>query len=79
MDTIGIGDKKVADLTVSELRALVEVFVWNALQASGFDPDEGLELRPEVIEDLQQQMRQYEAGTLKTYTAEEVMRDLGLD
>lgn len=46
-----------------------------ALEAYHYDPDEGLELRPEVIERLEQSIADIEAGG-KTYTLEEVFEKL---
>lgn len=43
-----------------------------------FDEEEGLELKPEVVKDLHEQIHQYQEGTLKIYTAKEVMRSLGI-
>lgn len=41
--------------------------------------DGELELRSKVVEDLREQMQQYQEDTLKTYTAEEVIRNLKLE
>lgn len=46
-----------------------------ALEAYHYDPDEGLELRPEVIERLEQSIADIEAGG-KTYSLEEVFEEL---
>ena len=46
-----------------------------ALEAYHYDPDEGLELRPEVIERLEQSVADIEAGA-KTYSLEEVFEKL---
>lgn len=46
-----------------------------ALEAYHYDPDEGLELRPEVIERLEQSIADIEAGG-KTYSLEEVFEKL---
>ena len=45
---------------------------------SEYDPDEGLELREEVIEELEASIKAVEAGE-PTIPAEEVARRLGLD
>ena len=42
-----------------------------------YDPDEGLELRPEVIERIDQSIAEIEAGTAKTFTLEEVAKEFG--
>ena len=46
-----------------------------ALEAYHYDPDEGLELRPEVIKRLEQSIADIEAGG-KTYSLEEVFEKL---
>ena len=46
-----------------------------ALEAYHYDPDEGLELRPEVLERLEQSVADIEAGG-KTYSLEEVFGEL---
>ena len=65
---------RIADLTLEDLRGLVEVFVWNALQDFGFDPDEGLELKPEVKAQLRATL-----DKMSGKTADEVRRNLGLE
>ena len=46
-----------------------------ALEGYHYDPDEGLELRPEVLERLEQSVADIEAGG-KTYSLEEVFGEL---
>lgn len=73
---------KVADLTVDELRdllqdtlrELVEEVVEEKLGMLS-DPDEGLELRPEVAESLQRYLKSDRSGK----DADDVFRDLGID
>ena len=43
-----------------------------------YDPDEGLELRPEVAERLERSVAEVEAGTAELIPLEEVARQLGL-
>jgi hypothetical protein len=43
-----------------------------------YDPDEGLELRPEVAESLEQSVAEVEAGTAELIPIEEVAKKLGL-
>ena len=43
-----------------------------------YNPDEGLELRPEVAERLEQSVADYESGTVKAIPIEEVAKKLGL-
>ena len=44
-----------------------------------YDPDEGLELRPEVAERLEQSVAEVEAGTAELIPIEEVAKKLGLN
>jgi hypothetical protein len=69
--------KLVADMTQDELLALVRRAVQEALweYEQEFDPDEGLEFRPEFAE----QLRAYLRDRPKGKPADEVMRRLGLD
>ena len=43
-----------------------------------YDPDEGLELRPEVIERIDQSIAEIEAGIAETFTLEEVAKEFGV-
>ncbi len=62
-------DMKVRDLTVKELKNLIRNTIYEIL-----DPDYGLELRPEVIEELRESMK-----SKKRIPAEKVAKELGLD
>ena len=64
----------VADLTIAEFRALVREIVVEVVEEL-IDPDEGLEPRPEFIEEMKELM----ASDEPTIPAEEVYRQLGLD
>jgi hypothetical protein len=74
---------KVADLTVDELkellqetiRELVEEVVEEKLGALTDDPDEGLELQPEMADSL----RDYLASDRRGDDADEVFRKIGLE
>lgn len=46
----------VAEMTVAELRRLIEDVVQEKLAEMVTDPDAGLELRPELVDQLRQQM-----------------------
>lgn len=48
------------------------------LEDYDYDPDEGLELRPEVAERLEQSVAEYESGAVKAVPMEEVAKKLGL-
>lgn len=43
------------------------------------DPDEGLTVRPEVIQELLQMRADYEAGRLQVKPWDQVKKELGLD
>ena len=63
--------------------AFLELFVCyleleQFLEDYDYDPDEGLELRPEVAERLEQSVADYESGTVKGTSIEEVAKKLGL-
>lgn len=69
---------RVSDLTVDDLRALLHEVVEEVIEEKlGMlkDPDEGLELRPEVVESLQNYLGSDRRGD----DADEVFRSLGLD
>jgi len=63
--------KKVADMTVIELKKLIRDTLLELL-----DPDYGLELRPEVEEELRESIKQRERG--EGIPLEEVKKQLGL-
>jgi hypothetical protein len=67
---------RVADMTVNELHALVRKAVQEALweYEQEFDPDEGLEFRPEFAERLRTYLRDKPRGK----PIDEVVRKLGL-
>jgi len=60
----------VADLTPEELRAMIEEVVRDQLADILGDPDEGLEVRPELVAQLREQMKKVREGELGTPFAE---------
>ena len=50
-----------------------------ALEAYHYDPDEGLEMRPEFLKELDQRVADYEDGKAKLIPADEVFKKLGID
>jgi hypothetical protein len=68
---------QVKDLTVEELRLLIQETVAETLQALLSDPDEGKELKPEVQQQLLASLKKTQAGN-RGISAEEVARRLGL-
>ncbi len=71
------GATKVADLTINEFRELVQEVVIQTLSEMMGDPDEGLELRDDFVEELKQSLANVEAGG-KTVPAQKVAERLEL-
>ena len=67
---------KVADLTIDEFRDLVREVVIQTLSEMLDDPDEGLELRHDFAEELQDSLNTVKAGG-KTVSAQKVAEKLG--
>jgi len=65
-------DKKVADITLAELKELIKEVILETL-----DPDFGLELREGVAEALQESFREKEQG--EGIALEEAKSRLGLE
>lgn len=68
----------VTQLTIEQLKALIEDTVETKLQELMGDPDAGLELREEVKERLRRSLAAEKRGQ-KHIPMEEVVRRLGLD
>ena len=66
-----IEDKKITELTVSDLKSLIRDVLSDLI-----DPDYGLELRPEVEKELRESMKQKERG--EGLPLQEVKKRLGL-
>lgn len=69
--TVKADNKKVSDMTIGELKALIRETIYELL-----DPDYGLELRPEFENELRESIKQKERG--EGFSFEEVKRLLGL-
>ena len=73
-----------SDAAAAQLKsAFFDFFVYyleleQFLEDYDYDPDEGLELRPEVEERLEQSVAEVEAGTAELIPIEEVAKKLGL-
>lgn len=67
----------VADLTVEEFRKLVREVVIQTLSEMLGDPDEGLELRDDLADEIRSSLACVEAGG-RTVPAQEVAAKLGL-
>ena len=50
-----------------------------AMEDYYYDPDEGLEMRPEFAEEFDQRIADYEAGRVKSIPMEEVFKKLGIE
>lgn len=72
-----MAQSKVADLTINEFRELVREVVLQTLSEMLGDPDEGLEVRDDFATELQDSLRNVEAGDT-TVPAQKVAEKLGL-
>ena len=70
MDT-STKEKKITDMTFGELQELIRKTIYETL-----DSDYGLELRPEIEEELRESIKQKERG--EGIPLEEVKKQLGL-
>ncbi len=66
--SIPVKDKKVSEMTIGELRALIKDTIYEII-----DPDHGMELRPEVEEELRKSLM-----SKKRISVEKIAEDLGL-
>lgn len=69
---------RVSDLSVDELRSLLREVVEEVVEEKLgmlIDPDEGLELRPHIVESLHDYLKSDRIGD----DADEVFRSLGLE
>ncbi len=69
---------KVKELSVEQLRALIEEMIEEKLQEYLGDPDEGLELREEVRTRLEESLAAVRRGE-KGIPIEQVAKKLGLE
>ncbi len=70
-------EPRVADLTIQEFKELIREVVIETLAEVLEDPDEGLELREDILQRLERSLAEVESGA-KTIPAEEVAKRLGL-
>lgn len=68
---------EVLDLAFRELYVAYELLEV-AFEDYHYDPDEGLEVRPEVIERIDQSIAEIEAGTAELISLEEVAKEFGV-
>lgn len=69
---------QVKDLTVEELKILIQETVTETIQSLLLDPDEGKELKPEVKQQLLNSLRLTQSGE-RGMSASEVAKKLGLN
>jgi hypothetical protein len=69
---------QVKDLTVEELKLLIQETVTETIQSLMIDPDEGQTIKPEVKQQLLKSLQLTEAGE-RGIPAEEVAKKLGLN
>jgi len=67
----------VKDLTIEELKLLIEETVAATIQSLLIDPDEGKQIKPEVKQQLLNSLERTQAGE-RGIPAEEVAKKLGL-
>jgi hypothetical protein len=70
--------RKVADMTTDELQTMIQDTIEQTLLQWMPDPDAGLEPRPEIIESIERQRKEYAAGK-HGKSLDEVAKRLGLD
>ena len=78
---LSIGGTDAEDIPLRE--AIYEFFVCHLeleqfLEDYAYDPDEGLEICPEVAEDLEQSITHHEAGEIKGRPLQEVAKEFGV-
>ncbi|OGO24569.1 MAG: hypothetical protein A2144_05085 [Chloroflexi bacterium RBG_16_50_9] len=69
-------EKKVTELTVEELKIILDDIIDEKMLEWFGDPDEGLELKPQVIREIRATMRRIREGTEEGIPLEEVMKDI---
>ena len=72
-----VTEQKVSDMIVSQLRELIREVVLDCIDESYEDFHQDLRINPEFAAGLQTSIDEVAAGG-KTYTAEEVAKELGL-
>ena len=69
---------QVAELSVDELRLLIQDVVRETIEELFRDPDKGLELRDDLKEKLLRSVKSIQEGG-ETYSAETIAANLGLN
>ena len=74
---------KVSELTVGELKELIKTYTYIATNEALLDffgdPDEGLELKEEVAEQLKESVEAARQGKIRLIPLEEVKKRLGVE
>jgi hypothetical protein len=73
-----INSMQVKDLTIEELKLLIQETVTETIQSLLNDPDEGKKLKPEVKQQLLDSLQRTQAGE-RGISVEEVAKKLGLN
>jgi len=68
---------QVKDMTIEELKLLIQETVAETIQSLMVDPDEGKQIRPEVKQQLLDSLQRTQSGE-RGIPAEEVAKNLGL-
>ncbi|APB32587.1 hypothetical protein GlitD10_0284 [Gloeomargarita lithophora Alchichica-D10] len=69
---------QVKDLTIEELKLLIQETVAETIQSLLIDPDEGRQVKPEVKQQLLNSLYRTQAGE-RGVSAEEIAKKLGLN
>jgi len=69
---------QVKDLTVEELKQLIQETLTETLEVMLSDPDQGQEIKPTVKQELVKSLQRTQAGD-RGIAADEVAKKLGLD
>ena len=74
---------KVSELTIDELKDLIKTYTQIAVDEALLDffgdPDEGLELKEEVIQQLEESREAVKRGKMPLVSLEEAKKRLGLE
>ncbi|MCW5312539.1 MAG: hypothetical protein V7K69_03840 [Nostoc sp.] len=68
---------QVKDMTIEELKLLIQETVAETIQSLLVDPDEGKQIKPEVKQQLLDSLQRTQSGE-RGIPAEEVAKNLGL-
>lgn len=68
---------QVKDMTIEELKLLIQETVAETIQSLIVDPDEGKQIKPEVKQQLLDSLQRTQSGE-RGISAEEVAKNLGL-